>query len=106
MLQRLKTGGYTVRPVFRVYVLDLRNRGTSLWRPKTCGMLLWKCAAPLSEKIDRYSRHTKFFASSGLPWPEYWAYFGYAHKGRLRPGNAFPVAMTESGAVPFSTQST
>src|SRR6185312_17495899 len=48
----------------------------------------------------------KFLASSVFPSPPYWACLGYAHNGRLRPGNARPVAITASGAIPFSTQFT
>src|SRR5579859_649858 len=50
--------------------------------------------------------HRKLRASSGSPLPVYCACFGNAHSGRLRPGNERPVARTNSGAAPFSTQST
>src|SRR5690348_12518023 len=50
--------------------------------------------------------HVKFLASSASPCPVYCACLGYAQSGRLRPGNAGPVAITESGAIPFSTQFT
>src|SRR5689334_16927317 len=53
-----------------------------------------------------YGSHVKFFASSISPDPLYCACLGYAHIGRLRPANARPVAVTDSGATPFSTQST
>src|SRR5271165_4844646 len=51
-------------------------------------------------------RHSKFFASSASPCPLYCECFGYGHSGRLRPGNALPVAITDAGTVPFSTQLT
>src|SRR3984885_7714419 len=61
-----------------------------------------------SERIrsGRPHWHLKLRASLGSPWPVYWACLGYAHNGRLRPGNAFPVAMTDSGETPFSVQFT
>jgi hypothetical protein len=51
-------------------------------------------------------RHSKFLASSVSPVPMYCACLGYGQSGRLRPVNALPVAITDSGAVPFSTQLT
>jgi hypothetical protein len=57
-------------------------------------------------KYARIQRHSKLFASSVLPSPLYWACVGYGQSGRLRPGNGLPVATTEGGAVPISTQST
>src|SRR4029450_7529160 len=46
-------------------------------------------------------------ASSVLPLPEYTARWGYGHKGRVRvtvPAESL-LAITRSGALPFSTQS-
>ena len=51
-------------------------------------------------------RQLKLAASSGLPLPLYWACCGYGHNGRLRPGKARPVAVTDSGGELFSTQLT
>ena len=60
----------------------------------------------ISSRVACYSWHTKLPASFGSPCPVYSACCGYGHNGRLRPGNARPVATTRSGATPFSTQST
>jgi len=53
-----------------------------------------------------YGRHSKLLASSGFPCSLYWACSGYAQSGRLRPGNAAPVAVRLSGATPCSTHRT
>src|SRR5438552_18902386 len=53
-----------------------------------------------------YGRQLKLVASSGLPLPLYWVCSGYGHNGRLRPGKARPVAVTDSGGEFFSTQLT
>ena len=52
--------------------------------------------------------HTKLRSSSVLPLPLYTAFCGYGHSGRLRVTAPFASlrAITRSGALPCSTQST
>src|SRR5262245_3748414 len=58
------------------------------------------------QRDSRYGRQLLLTAFSGSPAPLYCAWVGYAHNGRLRPGNARPAAVTESGGAFFSTQLT
>src|SRR4029453_15523757 len=55
---------------------------------------------------EHYGRQLKLAASSGLPVPLNCGCCGYGHNGRLRPGKARPVAVTDSGGDFFSTQLT
>src|SRR5205823_13696703 len=57
-------------------------------------------------QIVFYGRQLKLAASSGLPLPLYCACWEYGHNGRLRPGKAGPVAVTDWGGEFFSTQLT
>src|ERR1035438_1802172 len=65
-----------------------------------------RCVPSATLRHDWLYWHTKLLASSVFPCPLYCACLGKAQSGRLRPGNAGPFAITESGAVPFSTQFT
>jgi hypothetical protein len=78
-------------------------------RSDRSGMLKLRSARTQSDALPGprcAQRHSKFLASSVSPCSLYCACLGYGHSGRLRPGNALPVAITDAGTLPFSTQLT